>query len=360
MKGASIDNAGSLESALVHLTRDILKRGLVASAMIPMAGPDGSCPWTLIMDPDILDRSRPMPRVMSVQGAKALASFTRSAVQGRVLAVMRPCEVRAAIELSKLDQIDLEGVVLLSMDCSGVFPMQKRNVGLEGSPDPSREELRPLCRSCTDFTAAGDLSVVEQEGEYILVPLTDKGRELLEKSGMKADADLSAWSRGVQKLQEERRKTRDAGEEAIRQEIQGLKGLAGMFSDCISCRACRTVCPVCYCRLCFIDMKDRRPSSGDLVDRSIQSGSQRLVPNTLLFHIGRMAHMSLSCVSCGMCQDACPSGIPIGEIVSMVSSSTTGIFGYKAGESPDEPLPLNTFRHDELHRFEDQGDDHGD
>ncbi len=75
--------------------------------------------------------------------------------------------------------------------------------------------------------------------------------------------------------------------------------------------------------------------------------------NTLLFHIGRMAHMSLSCVSCGMCEDACPSDIPIGRLVSMVSAGTTDIFDYSAGSDPDDPLPLNTFRPEELHEYED-------
>ena len=38
------------------------------------------------------------------------------------------------------------------------------------------------------------------------------------------------------------------------------------------------------------------------------------LPEPLLFQLGRMSHMSLSCVSCGMCEDACPVDIPVGRI----------------------------------------------
>jgi len=100
-------------------------------------------------------------------------------------------------------------------------------------------------------------------------------------------------------------------------------------------------------------MKDRRSPASEYLERSRNSGAARLMSDTLLFHIGRMAHMSLSCVSCGMCEDACPSDIPIGRLVSMVSDNTTELFDYSAGSNSEDPLPLNTFRLEELHEYED-------
>ncbi len=100
-------------------------------------------------------------------------------------------------------------------------------------------------------------------------------------------------------------------------------------------------------------MKDRRSPASVHLDRSVSAGAARLVSDTLLFHIGRMAHMSLSCVSCGMCEDACPADIPVGRLVSMVGRETAALFDYRAGEDPDEPLPLSTFLTEELHDYED-------
>jgi len=54
-----------------------------------------------------------------------------------------------------------------------------------------------------------------------------------------------------------------------------------------------------------------------------------------------------------MCEDACPQDIPIGRLVSMVSAGTTDVFDYSAGSDPEDPLPLNTFKLEELHEYED-------
>jgi len=63
--------------------------------------------------------------------------------------------------------------------------------------------------------------------------------------------------------------------------------------------------------------------------------------------------MSVSCVSCGSCEDACPMSIPVAQIFSMTADETQGIFDYVAGRNIDEPIPLKTYEEDELHEVED-------
>ena len=343
-----------MNSILIDLLEKALVSGNVNSVLVPCRGPENTFPWTLISDVSALVRAEPVPPVMSVQGAKALASFTQSMPEGKLLAVMRPCEARAAVELSKLEQINLEGIILLTMDCPGAVPLKE--YGRDGMPEPDINNpatIRPLCRQCTEFTAAGDLCLAMHGGLRTVVPLTTGGQELLDSLGMKAEPDTSKWKEWASTLRVAREKIRTDSINSLKEAYGGLQGLVEVFSGCISCRSCRTVCPICYCRLCFIDMKDRRSPASEHIERSRRSGAARLMSNTLLFHIGRMAHMSLSCVSCGMCEDACPSDIPIGRLVSMVSAGTTDIFDYSAGSDPDDPLPLNTFRPEELHEYED-------
>ena len=354
MKGAKLESGKEMKSILIDLMEDALKNGVVTSVLVPSRGPENSFQWTLISDVSALDRAEPVPPIMSVQGARALASFAQSPEDGRLLAVLRPCEARAAIELSKLEQIDLNNITLLTMDCPGVVPLSK--YGEDGILEPDfrkPETIRELCRQCTRFTSEGDVCLACRESDRILVPLTPKGQKLLASLGRKTESDTSAWMEWAKDLREERQKIKTDAESKLKNAYGGLNGLIDAFSGCIGCRSCRTVCPICYCRLCFIDMKDRRSPSSVQLEHSSTAGAARLLSNTLLFHVGRMAHMSLSCVSCGMCEDACPSDIPIGRLVSMVSSNTTDIFGYSAGDNPEDPLPLNTFQLEELHEYED-------
>ncbi len=339
---------------LVEFMRNCLSAGTVESVMVPVNGPGNSFPWMLVSDPAILEKAEPLPPTMSVHGAKALASFAQTPGDGKTLVILRPCEARAAIELSKLEQIDLGNIILLSMDCPGAVPLSE--YGEDGIREPDwsdSDTVRPLCRQCTEFTSAGDICLALHGDGEMFVPLTEKGESLLASLDMQSDPDISSWKKWADNLTEERMKIKETERENLLNAYGGLDGLTEVFSGCIGCRNCRTVCPICYCRLCFIDMKDRRSPAGDHLEHSRKAGAARLSTNTLLFHIGRMAHMSLSCVSCGMCEDACPSDIPVGRLVSMVSGSTTDLFSYNAGEDPLTPLPLNTFQKDELHDFED-------
>jgi len=354
MRSDAAESRKEMNSILTGFIKKALGSGIISSVLVPSRGPENSYPWTLVSDVSALQRAEPVPPVMSVQGAKALASFTQSLSEGKLLAVMRPCEVRAAIELSKLEQINLDRILLLTMDCPGTVPLA--DYGEDGIMEPdisSRETLRPLCRQCIEFTSAGDLCLAIHGGLRTVIALTSGGQELLDSLGMKAESDTSEWMKWSNGLRQEREKTRTDGIRTLKEAYDGLPGLVEVFSGCISCRSCRTVCPICYCRLCFIDMKDRRCPASAHLEHSHKSGAARLMSNTLLFHIGRMAHMSISCVSCGMCEDACPADIPIGRLVSMVSDNTTKLFDYSAGSDPQSPLPLNTFRLEELHEYED-------
>jgi len=73
-----------------------------------------------------------------------------------------------------------------------------------------------------------------------------------------------------------------------------------------------------------------------------------LPSDTLLFHITRLNHMSTSCVGCGMCTEACPSEISVGRVFRAVGEKTQAIFEYQPGRSVEDPLPVTTFREDEL------------
>ena len=66
--------------------------------------------------------------------------------------------------------------------------------------------------------------------------------------------------------------------------------------------------------------------------------------------------MSLSCVSCGACEDACPVSIPVAQVFCMIGDETQGLFEYVSGRDITETLPLKTYEEEELSEVEDAHD----
>jgi formate dehydrogenase subunit beta len=65
-----------------------------------------------------------------------------------------------------------------------------------------------------------------------------------------------------------------------------------------------------------------------------------------------MLHMSLSCVSCGACEDACPTAIPVAQVFSLVGGQNQEEFGYVPGRSREEPPPLRVYEEEEFEEVE--------
>ncbi|KPJ60828.1 MAG: hypothetical protein AMJ46_05055 [Latescibacteria bacterium DG_63] len=366
MKGGELTAENGLEAGLVSFLKEALSKDCFDAVMVPTRVPSGdSFTWILTSDEELLSKSSPLPPIMSVQGARALSSMTRKGASPmRIAAVMRPCEVRAAVELSKLKQVELANVTILSTDCPGVLELSSYVSNPEKGDADFRsvlaewdgQSVRPVCRSCTHFSqTAADVhiaSIGSQDGKLYLIPGSPKGAAMLETMGIAVDSTLDSWEKGVDEIRKKREKERSAAEASLKDTVEGTEKLLSTFSTCIDCRNCMRVCPVCYCRQCFFDSEAVKLEPDNYLSRAGRKGGLRFPPDTLLFHLGRLSHMSLSCVSCGTCEDACPMSIPIAQIFGYVANRTQKVFDYEPGRDYEEPLPLQIFRMDELHDFE--------
>ena len=95
------------------------------------------------------------------------------------------------------------------------------------------------------------------------------------------------------------------------------------FSKCIKCYGCRNSCPVCFCKECSLEHKD-------LV------GTGNLPPEIPVFHLVRAVHMAGRCIDCGLCEEACPSDIPLRLLYRKVNEIVKDVYDYETGISPDQ------------------------
>jgi formate dehydrogenase subunit beta len=277
--------------------------------------------------------------------------------------VLRPCEIRALVELVKLQQVDLSPFLVIGVDCWGTYSIQDYAAKVkDGSGDSVTadflkqvtsgklpDELRGACRFCQFPTPTYADIVIRLIGEDINKQIslgagTEKGKELLDALGLEDTPQSQGQKDAVEKLKAAKKKIAEQNEVDFLETISSL---------CINCRNCRAVCPICYCKQCVFDGEVFKYPLEKYLNWSGKKGVLPMPPDKLLFHLTRMSHVATSCAACGQCEAACPSGIPLGRIYQKISAAAQEALEYEAGRSLDEELPLTTFREDELSVVED-------
>jgi formate dehydrogenase subunit beta len=228
---------------------------------------------------------------------------------------------------------------------------------------PSFEEVqktgitafREACQICS-FPAAinPDINIglfgLEGTKGVLIQGLSEQGSEMVSALGLRAAEDGDVKEReaalsGIMKSREEKRVERF---EVYQAELKGLDKLQGVFSACVNCHNCRVACPMCHCRECFFDSPTFEWRAENYLGWAEKRGALPMPNDRMLFHIGRMNHMVSSCVGCGLCEDACPVGIPVFRAFALTGDKVQASFEYVAGRSLEEALPVSDFREDEL------------
>ncbi len=354
------------EDAVRGLLRSLLESGRVNGvlALGRTGGANGGVAYSLFTDPGAFvadGAALPLLPFMPANAGGLLSRLTlREPLAGPVAAVVKPCELRAFIELVKRSQGSLDNLLLISSTCGGVYPLDVgANGGLkerlpryweavkQGVLD---DDVRPTCRACMQFIPDNaDITVAlvgeeDLDTQCTLFLNTEKGAEFVE--GLEGTS-LS------DELETEQIKRSHGQRAAYREELfagveVGMQELIRTFGRCIGCHACKTVCPICYCSLCYFDSQDCEYLPEIYESELERKGGLRLPPNTTFFQLGRLAHVSVSCVGCGMCTDVCPADIPVSTIFSKVGASVQALFDYQPGKDVTEEIPLMTFEEEEL------------
>ncbi len=330
----------------------------------------------LITDPEEVLECAGSLHCVSPNIAKNLKNYLDGAQNMKIAVVCKPCDARAIVELTKREQVNFENLILIGVNCTGIFPpnIAKRMLVEEYGVDPSEvvredidgknliitlrdgsrrmrdlEELerkgygrRANCKRCdVKIPRMADLACgkwgAEKEDQTFVEVCSERGAEILENAVKSGYVIVEPPSREA--IEERKRKETEAIEFARKErreefaEIEKMnleerfKYWNGYLERCVKCFGCRDVCPICYCRECYLE-----------ADRGLVKPGR--IPPERMFPLVRIAHVADSCVNCGQCEDACPMEIPISKLCSMLNQYLSSMFRYIPGMDPREKPPL--------------------
>jgi len=338
----------------------------------------------LITDPKELIETAGSLHCTSPNIARFLKEYLDGAFSLKIAVAVKPCDAKAIIELAKRNQINLDNLLLIGMNCTGTLPsakakkIMKEEFGIDPAEVVAEEiEDNKLTITLKDGTEKKrDLAELEEKGYgrrencrrcETNVPVmadiacgkwgtTDKNTTFIEVCSEKGaefiEAAIEAGNIRVEQpssdATETRRKKDEAAIELAQQwqekDFASLEEMStaerfsywfGQFSHCIKCYGCRDACPICYCKDCYLE-----------ADRGLVSAGR--IPPDVMFPMVRITHVMDSCVNCGQCQDVCPMEIPLSRLIFLLSKKLASIFKYEPGMDVEALPPLRTVTDQEL------------
>jgi formate dehydrogenase (coenzyme F420) beta subunit len=355
-----------LNKELSGFFKGMLEHGAVDAVLVPMAQTPKGVRQTLVTSAAHTAQLDPLAPVAAVSGAKIASSLTARPSGRKIAMVLRPCEIRAVVELVKLKQVNLDDVLMIGMDCLGRYEntdfAKFQDQG--GTTETFLENAQAGKTSTSDFDIIGACKICEfpvadnvdmrlcalgaGNGSLFIEALTGKGEEALEKSGLKAGEAPAGRDEAVKKLVAARTEARDKKLAEYRADTDNFEALGDKLASCVNCYNCRVACPVCYCKECVFITDTFRHTGEQFMMWADQGGLLKMPNDTLFYHLTRMTHMSLFCVGCGQCTSACPNDIDVMPLFRACADKTQARFNYQAGRSVDEEQPMAGFKSDEL------------
>lgn len=312
-----------------------------------------------------LARVNPFAPIMLNNTASLVQRFIEDHPHSHLAVVMRPCELRALIELRKRHRVryqpvaagdDRESLVVIGVDCAGTFP-HAEYIQHVASHQPDAEMIhvdlsygrqdnyipytvRETCQMCDSPGPLGaDIIVgtigVETQGELLIIarnedidttlclePVTDT---------MATEYQVFCREMMVGKLVDKRADKRAALMKNQTLQAEEMTTALAMLARCTLCADCLDACPL---------------YDGELAGM-LGAGDGRQSGHSLLAELVRVSRWLASCSGCGMCQQSCEHGVSLARAVTTLSHRIQGELHYRPGD-PSKDLPW-VAQKEELH-----------
>lgn len=352
--------------AVNDMLKGWLEKGKVSAVIAMQETPSGRSAFpAMVSDASALNANVFAP-LLPVSTGTVVSRLTKTrGFKEPVAVVLRSCELRALVELVKLHQADLENVILIGVDCPGTFPMNTySSYPGEGKPTDAilnngeaEKYMRSACLNCKDPVAEivdVNIGIFGADlGKGLLLEVkTEKAEKLVDEMDLKEVKDTKKREKAVSDAREKKARARAEFIEK-KGDIKGVDKLLEFFDTCVNCHNCMKACPVCYCKECLFESSVFDLEANKYMAKAKGKGAFKTPTDSLLFHITRFNHMMLSCVQCGLCEQACPSNIPLMDIITEIADNSQKEFDYMPGRDLEDELPMVVYREDE---FQDVGE----
>jgi formate dehydrogenase (coenzyme F420) beta subunit len=273
--------------------------------------------------------ARQIPRVINEQSGKHLG------------VLLRPCELRALVEVTKHATINLANLLIICIDCLGTWSHEdfewraeqgKTTDKLTGATVQFAKQggildyrNRMACQMCVSPGAQLADVNINLLGlpvrRYILVQARDVATaerlHLDQITSGEAESELIRQHElALEQLAERRqRRLERVVLNLAEDQPHDLEALILQLEQCGECQDCLLACPIC---------------AADFPER----GADGHYPPR------RMMHWLVSCAGCGMCEQACSAQRPLATIFSLIREKLDEELGYSPGVSWDASLPI--------------------
>ena len=391
---AAILEKGECGGAVTALLKYALESGMVNAVLAVKKGYDvfDATP-VIITDPEEIAQTAGSLHCGTVLLPKLIKKYLDGARNEKLAITLKGCDAKAMYELAKRNQINLDNVVMIGLNCGGsVSPVSARKMITEkfgiNPDDVVKEEIdkgqfivitkdgehkgisiddleeegygrRANCQRCKTKVprqcdvACGNWGVIgDKAGKATFIEVcSDKGAALVNgavKAG--ALATEAPNPKGIEirgKVENAMLKLADkhraAQFGALGESEDRLKFIMDETSRCIKCYQCIENCPICYCVECSTK-KAHLVTPGQ-------------VPPPFMFHLIRFSHISDSCINCGQCEELCAMDIPNSLFMHSLQVEMEKMFGFTPGVNMDLPVLALVEEPTERKRLSDTGDD---
>ncbi len=357
MYGTNLEKMSSVDS-VKDIMQKLLSEKIVDSVFVASTTPYSKLPMpTLFSDPEKMEGVDPLAPAAPFNASRQAAKILKYPAGKKVAVVLRPCEIRALVELVKLNQCSLDDALIVGIECAGRMENKTYLKNTENCSEITEaflfgddfiNEITVTCSSCEKFIPeTADLAICslhEKSKPLGFSAQTDLGKEVFKQLGLKESDAPSEREAIIKSMQKQQAEKRDVLFEKTAGELREIVSFQTKIANCLNCYNCRMVCPVCYCKECVFmtDVFNHKPES--LLIRSEKKGALKMPTDTSMFHMTRLSHIGHSCIGCGQCSSACPMDIPVADIFRTVSAKTQAFYQYEPGKDVSDLIPQLAFK----------------
>lgn len=307
----------------------------------------------------------PFAPIMLNNTASLVQGFIEDHPHSHLAVIVRPCELRAIVELRKRHRIryqpvaagdDRESLIVISVDCAGTFPhgeyvqqvtrheadAEMIHVALRYGRQDSYipYTVREVCQMCDSPRPLGaDIAVgtigIEPQGELLIIARNEDIDTALHLESvtdtLATEYQVFCREMMVGKLVDKRAEKRAALIKSQTLQMEEMTTALAMLACCTLCADCLDACPL---------------YDGELAGM-LGAGDGRQNGHSLLAELVRVSRWLASCSGCGMCQQSCEHGVSLSRAITALSHRIQTDLHYRPGD-PSQHLPW-TAQKNEMH-----------